>query len=57
MMEELLRELRFHTYRLEVLKDAPQSEVRRSQILSAAAVIDRILDSIRQEANNNRGRH
>jgi hypothetical protein len=55
-MDELLRELRFHTYRLDVLKDAQPSEVRTSQILSAVSVIDRILDSIRQEANNNRGR-
>jgi hypothetical protein len=50
-MEDLLQQLRFEMYRLEVLKDAGSSPVRDAAILSAASSIDSVVQSIRDHAS------
>jgi hypothetical protein len=50
-MDALLQQLRFETYRLEALKDAPPSPVRETQILSAVSAIGSVVQAIRDHAS------
>lgn len=49
-MNALLRQLRFDTYRLEVLNAAPPSVLRDASILSAVSDIEQALQGIRSTA-------
>lgn len=50
-MDELLKQLRFDTYRLEVLDNAPPSPVRDASIRATVADIEQALQGIRAKAN------
>ena len=50
-MDELLRQLMFQAYRLDVLKDMMPSELRRTQMLAAATAIEQIVIAIRRFAD------